>query len=168
MRRTYVHAFRPGLLALLACALLACALLLGGCFAKKPPGPAQLQMSALGSADLNPDVSGRASPLVVRIYSLRSLAEFEKADFFALYEKDEQLLAADLVKREELILKPGDKLSLPREFPTDVHYVAVLGAFRDIAKATWRASAEVKAGTKGKLTIEAGAKSISVSVAADE
>lgn len=151
-----------------ATALLLCALALGGCFGKKPPGPARLEVSTVAGKDLNPDASGRASPLVVRIYALRSLTEFDKADFFALYEKDEQILAADLVKRDELILKPGDTLSMQREFAPDVHYVAVVGAFRDIVKATWRATAGVTPNSKGKMTITAGAKSVSIAVEVED
>lgn len=143
------------------------AMLLGGCFGKKPPAapqPATLELASIAAADLNPDSSGRASPLVVRLYALRSLTEFEKADFFSLYEKDEQILAADLVKREELVLKPGATTTVPQEFAPDVQFIAVLGAFRDIERSTWRASVAVPPGAKGVLTIKADAKALSLAI----
>lgn len=152
-----------------ALALLLSATLLTGCFGKKPPAapqPAKLDLALVSAANLNPDSTGRPSPLVVRIYALRSIAEFEKADFFSLYEKDEQILAADLVKREELILKPGDTLTQPREFAPDVQFIAVLAAFRDVERSTWRASTPVPAGAQGALTIKADAKSVSVAIEA--
>lgn len=150
-------------------ALLLSATVLAGCFGKKPPAapqPAKLDLALVTTPTLNPDSTGRASPLVVRIYALRSITEFEKADFFSLYEKDEQILAADLVKREELILKPGDTVTQPREFAPDVQFIAVLAAFRDVERSTWRASTPVPAGAKGALAIKADAKSVSVSIEA--
>ena len=146
--------------------LVVTAVLVSGCAGKKPktPQPAKLAMSAVASSDLNPDDSGRPSPLVIRIYALRQLAEFAKADFFALYDKDEQVLAADLVKRDEIIVQPGQTVTLNREFAPDVKYVAVLAAFRDVARAQWRASTEVPPGADGVLIIKAEAASVSVAV----
>jgi type VI secretion system protein VasD len=144
--------------------------LLAACFGKKPPPPPEPPKPALmdlvveAAADLNPDSSGRASPLVVRVYSLRQMTEFEKADFFALYERDEAVLAAALAKREELILKPGDSLTLPREFSPDVKFVAVLAAYRDVERSTWRASAPIPPESTGVLTLTAGAKGVTLDV----
>lgn len=143
-------------------------LLLSGCFGKKkppePPKPAKLDLVTLVAKDLNPDPSGRASPLVVRLYALRSLTEFNKADFFALYEKDEQLLAADLVKREEMVLKPGESLTLPREYAPDVQAVAVMAAFRNVQRSDWRASVALPPEAKGVLTLKADANAVSLAV----
>lgn len=155
-----VRTFRTALLALCA------TLLLSACFNKKPavPEPSQLALSAVADEDLNPDSTGRASPLVIRIYALRALAEFEKADFFALYDKDEQLLAAELVKRDEIIIQPGKTITLDREFPPDVKFIAVIGAFRDVARAEWRASTAISPGANGVLIVKAGANSITLGV----
>ncbi len=145
--------------------LALCVTVLAGCFGKKPPEapkPVVLDVATVASADLNPDGEGRASPLVVRIYALRALAEFEKADFFALYEQDEQVLAADLVKRDELILKPGQTTTLQREFPPEVKFVAVLGAYRDVERSTWRATLPLPPGAKGMIAIKADAKAVSL------
>jgi type VI secretion system protein VasD len=144
--------------------------LLAGCFGKKkpdePPKPARLDLITLVSPGLNPDPNGRASPLVVRVYALRSLAEFEKADFFSLYEKDEQILASDLVKREEMVLKPGESLKLPREYPPDVTAVAVMAAFRNVERSTWRASLALPPNASGVLTLKADANAVSLGLEA--
>lgn len=141
-------------------------LLMSGCGSNqpKPPEPAKLAMSAVAASDINPDDTGRPSPLVIRIYALRALAEFGKADFFALFDKDEQVLAADLVQKDEIIVQPGQTVTLNREFAPDVKFVAVLGAFRDVTRAQWRASTEIPPGADGVLIIEAGSDSISVAV----
>lgn len=151
--------------------LLLGAMLLAGCFGKKPPEPpkpAKLELAVVAAPDLNPDATGRSSPLVVRIYALRSLTEFEKADFFALYEKDEQILAADLAKREEIVLKPGQTITQPREYAPDVQFIAVMAAYRDVERSTWRATTKIAPGANGVLSIKAGQKGVSVAVEAAE
>jgi type VI secretion system protein VasD len=144
--------------------------LLAGCFGKKPPPmpempkPAKLDLIVNASADLNPDSTGRPSPLVVRIYALRQMTEFEKADFFALFEKDELTLAASIAKREEIILKPGESIMQPREYPPDAQFVAVMAAYRDVERSTWRASAPIAPGSTGVITLKAGAKGVTLNV----
>lgn len=145
------------------------ALALCACFGKKPdpittpappPPPKTTEWQLVSAADLNPDAGGRPSPLVVRVYSLRALDSFRAADFFSLYEKDEQVLAADLVRREEWILKPGETREVKGELPPEVKFVAVVAAFRDVSRATWRASVPVPPGPKGMLTLRADGKSV--------
>lgn len=144
------------------------AMLVCGCFGKKPdpvaapapPAPKSTEWQLVSAANLNPDAAGRPSPLVVRVYSLKAQDSFQAADFFSLYEKDEQVLAADLVKREEWILKPGETREVKGELPPEVKFVAVVAAFRDVSRAAWRASVPVPAGAKGMLTLRADAKSV--------
>lgn len=143
--------------------------LLAGCFGKKPPTPempkpAKLDLIVNASADLNPDSTGRPSPLVIRIYALRQMTEFETADFFALFEKDEQVLAAALAKREEIILKPGESITQPREYPPDTQFVAVMAAYRDVERSTWRASGAITPGSTAVVTLNAGAKGVTLNV----
>jgi tRNA-dihydrouridine synthase len=56
-------------------------------------------------ADANPDARGRASPLTVRVYAMKAPGPFEGADFFSLFEKDQATLGAELVQREEVLLR---------------------------------------------------------------
>ena len=123
---------------------LALALLLGGlaalsACASKPakPVPAHAEISA--SADVNPDSTGRASPIVVRVFQLRNDGEFAGADFFALYDKEKETLGASFVSREEYVLAPGESRKFDMALNADTRVIAVLAAFRDIRAAHWRA-----------------------------
>ena len=64
-----------------------------GMFKKKkpppPPEPTRVVLEFEAAGDINPNAEGRASPLVVRIYQLKSYSAFRKADFFSLYDNDE-------------------------------------------------------------------------------
>ena len=104
-----------------------------------PPPPQPVVVHLQAAADLNPDSTGRASPLVVRVYQLRQDTAFLGADFFTLYDHDKESLAADLVTREEYTLKPGDARDLQMKFDPQVRLLGVLAAYRDFRNAQWRA-----------------------------
>ncbi|MGB3610449.1 MAG: type VI secretion system lipoprotein TssJ [Cellvibrio sp.] len=60
-------------------------------------------------SDINPDENNRPSPVFVRFYQLKSPTAFNKADFIDLYERDEELLGADIVSRQTLKpIAPGE------------------------------------------------------------
>jgi type VI secretion system protein VasD len=118
--------------------LVAAALLLSAC-AAKPPKPAPAHAELIVSGDVNPDASGRASPVVVRVYQLRNDGEFNGADFFSVYEKEKETLGASLVSREEYVLAPGESRKLELPLNAETRFIAVVAAFRDIRTARWRA-----------------------------
>lgn len=110
---------------------------LAGC-AAAPPKPAETKMSMTATADVNPDGKGRPSPIVVRIYQLKTEAEFAKADFFAIYDREKEVLGPSLITREEYTLAPGDTQELKFEVNRDARFLGVLAAYRD-PTAHWRA-----------------------------
>ena len=72
--------------------------------APPPPPPApRLSLTLIAARALNPDVRGRASPVVVRLYELRSLSVFESAHFMGLYQQDRSFLIAPREGRQERI-----------------------------------------------------------------
>jgi type VI secretion system protein VasD len=124
---------------LLALAALAtCALLLAACGAK-PVKPTAAHAQLIVADDVNPDNSGRASPIVVRLFQLKNDGEFATADFFALYDKEKETLGASFISREEYVLNPGETRALELAVNPDARFVAALAAFRDIRSAQWRA-----------------------------
>jgi type VI secretion system protein VasD len=111
--------------------------------AQAPPKPSVAELSFIIDANVNPDASGRPSPVLVRIYELRSVAAFNRADFFSLYERDKEQLGPELVSRDELPLMPGGKPQAITTLRSDTRYVGVVAAFRDIERARWRASTPI-------------------------
>jgi type VI secretion system protein VasD len=109
------------------------------------PSPTVVNIDLRASPGLNPDVSGRASPLRVRFYELKSVSVFNSADFFSLYDRDKEVLAADIVVREEIQVEPGMQKSFTRKPGPDTKFIAVLAPYRDLDHAKWRAAMEVPA-----------------------
>jgi type VI secretion system protein VasD len=96
-------------------------------------------MQLTASANVNPDASGRASPIVVRLFQLRNEGEFASADFFALYGKEKETLAATLISKEEYVLEPGETRAIELSLDPQARVIGALAAFRDIRSARWRA-----------------------------
>lgn len=91
--------------------------------------------------DINPSSDGRPSSLVLRIYQLKGDARFLAADFFDLYDKQDEILAGDLLASQELSLAPGESRELEMEVSAEAQQLGVMAAFRDIRNAEWRAVA---------------------------
>jgi type VI secretion system protein VasD len=125
-------ALRTGLLLLGLLGLAACMR------AAPKPTVDKVVVTVVASGDINPDSAGRPSPLVLRIYQLKSEAKFGDADFFDLFDKDDQVLAADLISREEVTLDPGETRELRLEVSDEAKAVAVLAAYRDLRNSQWR------------------------------
>ncbi len=118
---------------------LAAAVAMAGC-ASAPPKPAAVTLTLQASADVNPDSTGRPSPVVVRIYQLKGDAAFSAAEFFALYDDEQKALGSDLIgKSVEATLRPGETNPVPG-FTVDplAGFVGVIAAYRDYRNAQWR------------------------------
>ncbi len=123
----------------LPAAALAALAVLSGCSALSPNSDlTKLDLSLQGSDQLNPDLNGRPSPIVIRLLELKHPVAFENADFFSLYQRPKEALSPDLVIQEELELRPGEQRELKLFVQDGSRYVGVLAAYRDLPESSWR------------------------------
>ena len=156
---------RSRTLRLAGLSLLGAALLGAGCGgAPKPPPPTTVNGAIQASPQLNPSVNQRPSPLLLRVYELKSPAAFGSADFMALYQSDQATLAADLVARDEFMLNPGENRPYKKTLGADTKFIGVIGAYRNLEKSTWRAVVPVIPNKPQTLTIRAGDLAVSAEV----
>ena len=116
-------------------------------------GPATLSTTVVASPQVNPDARRRPSPVVVRVFELKAPTLFEQADFVSLFEKDQAVLAAEFVSREEFVLRPGDRKPINKPLSPDTKFIGVMAAFRELERARWRAVVPVVANKKNVLEI---------------
>ncbi len=141
--------------------------LIAGCSSTPaPPKPTAVKATVQAAADVNPDARKRASPLVVRIYELKSAAAFDAADFLSLYDRDQATLAADLVGREEFTMRPGESRPWDKTLGPEVRFIGVMAAYRDIERARWKTLITIKPGLRNTITIKADAITLSGSAVA--
>lgn len=124
---------------LISLSLLALLVALGGCSSLSPySDTTKLDLSLVASDDLNPDLHGRPSPIVVRLLELKNPSSFNNADFFSLYQRPKAALRPDLVSFEELEVRPGETRDLKLSVQPGSRYVGVIAAYRDLPEASWR------------------------------
>ena len=106
--------------------------------AAPPETKTKSAMTLAATADTNPDANGRPSPVVVRVYQLKTDAAFKGAEFFALYDDDQKVLGQELISRDEFVLAPSEKKTIDVAVSKETRFVGALAAFRDIRNSQWR------------------------------
>lgn len=107
--------------------------------AMKPPAEAKLQVTFTASPLINPDLDGRPSPVVVRLYQLATAEAFQQADFLGLYEKDDKALGKSLLSKAEIIIEPGGIKGVASAVNPETSFIGVVVGFRKFEEAKWRA-----------------------------
>lgn len=98
-----------------------------------------LQLTFKVDSDINPDDNNKPSPVFIRMYSLKSTKMFNKADFIDLYEKDKEVLGADLLNKQVLKrLKPGEDQVENFVLDKKARYVALFAEFLQYKNAEYR------------------------------
>lgn len=108
-----------------------------------PREQTRLDITVTAQAGVNPDDKGRAAPILVRIYELKSEASFETADYFSLHNSDKTVMGADLLVRDEFILKPGEVRKIRRMSHPELSAIGVVAGYRELAQTEWRALQKV-------------------------
>lgn len=127
----------------------------------KPPAPAPvLRVDVAAAADANRGPAGQGLPIVVRLYELKAQGAFSGADFYSLYDREAKALGGELIAREELTLAPGQTRQIVKPLNPQARYLGVLGAFRDIDRATWRALVPLVDGRDNNIEVAVGAKAV--------
>ncbi|MCQ8103569.1 type VI secretion system lipoprotein TssJ [Methylomonas sp. SURF-2] len=118
-----------------------------------PPPPTIVNLLIETSTDLNADVNGNGAPVMLRIFELREQSNFNSADFFAIFNDEKATLAADLARKQELLLQPGETKSLMLTPADDVQAIGLFAGFRQLDTAQWRTGLELKAHQTQNLQI---------------
>ena len=138
-----------------ALAMLAVLALLAGCSTLSPYSRlTKLDLALSAGERVNPDLNGRPSPVVVRLFELKHPVAFENADFFSLYERPKETLDPDLE------LRPGERVELKLSVGEGSRYVGVLAAYRDLGEASWRYVVPVTAKELTRVELKLGQKGI--------
>lgn len=123
---------------------------------------AEVQLNIEVGKQVNPDPSGRASPLVIKVYQLNDKLAFETKDFFSIYDASDKDLMKAIVEQKEYQLNPGHEIHKALITEPTVQYIGIVAAFRDIEIAKWRAVAKVTPGEEHSITFTLEGVSIDV------
>ena len=98
-----------------------------------------VQIELLVDADINPDEQGLASPLFIRLYELSSNKMMRRADFIEIYERDKEVLGADIIAVHKLKrLKPGENRTEHFVLDKKTNYVALYAEFLEFKESKYK------------------------------
>lgn len=111
---------------------------------------------------VNPNVDGKPSPIVVRIYELKSATNFSQAQFYELFDNDSKRLGPDLIAKREIELTPGGKVDFERNTPFEARNIGVIAGFRIGEDAQWRSIAAIKADRDNRILVRLTARAVNI------
>jgi hypothetical protein len=76
--------------------------------------------------------------VVVRIYQLKSIARMEEAEFDAIWRRDREVLADDILKIDEMYLYPNQRMARTFRREDAATHVVAVAIFRHPAGQAWR------------------------------
>lgn len=136
--------------------LLGTAILLTACGGKQVTEVHTLEVRASAAADVNPDLDGRPSPIILHILELTGVDQFNRADYFALTRDDAASLGGDVLSKTEVILTPGSSKTTALELDIHTSYLGLVAGYRDLDHSMWREAQPVVVGKTDwiSLTLE--------------
>jgi len=106
------------------------------------PKKEKLGLTITASADVNPDMQGRPSPVILHILELSSAEQFNSLDYVSLAQSSTAAGPALLGKKQE-VLQPGSSRELPLELNPQTTVIGLVAGYRDIDNAIWRTSVPI-------------------------
>ena len=130
---------------------------LAGCAGPPPPPPPTVvSITLTADASVNPTAQGQGAPVSIRIYQLGSAINFGSAEFFPLYKDDAAVLKTDLIKREDLVLAPGQTKTDTLTLDGPVKAIGFFAGYRDFQQVDWRGNADIPPHKTTDITVAAG------------
>jgi len=126
---------------LLGATLLLVALLsINSCSSLKAVLPKHTLLALLDvPAHLNPNTQGRSSPLIVYIFLLKKVDNFQQAQFIQIYNNPKKGLGSTLLGQKKLMVLPGKKfIHIKLPLPKGVTAVGLMAVYSNIIKQNWR------------------------------
>jgi type VI secretion system protein VasD len=90
-----------------------------------------LDVDLVAREALNPDETGRATSVAVRVYQLKDRKMFDGASYDDLLKHDRTVLAQDVQASMSSVLNPGASASLSQSMQPETKYVAIVAFYRD-------------------------------------
>lgn len=114
----------------------------------------RIDLAVASQPNVNPDHSGRPSPLLVKTFELRNELNFKQTDFQTLFDRPVQALGADLIAADEMTLIPGEARKIAYSPNAETKYLGVVASFRQMERAQWRMIKAVDAEKKNLIALE--------------
>jgi len=98
-----------------------------------------LKLRFVVDESVNPDDSKVSSPLIVRMYELKSIKAFENANFIDLYERDTEILGKTMITEQSLKpIQPSEDRTARFVLSKGTKYVGLYAEFLQYENAKYK------------------------------
>lgn len=104
---------------------------------------------------LNPDINGRASPVVITFYQLKNDYTFKQADSTSLMANSAQILGNDLIDKNTIEVRPNSTQTIKQDLDPAAQYLGIVAAYRNSTTESWHKvlKLDTKHGKRADITI---------------
>jgi type VI secretion system protein VasD len=127
-----------------------------------PPKMQDLEVRISATADVNPDLENRPSPIILHMLELTDTDAFNRVDFFALTQDDTSALGGSVLNKTEIILTPGSSQASTLKLNPQTAFLGFVAGYRDIDNSSWRVSQAVVPGNTDWISVKLDSQKISV------
>jgi type VI secretion system protein VasD len=124
--------------------------------------PVRVNMVLAAAPNVNPDSSGQALSVVVRVYQLKDKGRLEAADFNAVWKSDRDILSDDFLDLQEYVVQPGAQELLEIRANPLAAYLGVVALFQNHTGNTWRQIIPIR-GDNPKIRLSLREQNIEIS-----
>ena len=129
---------------------------------REAPPDTVARLTLIAMDDVNPNVAGVPSPIVVVFYELAEPQAFEGAEFSQLFYDDGSTLGSDVKARLEFRVEPSQIIMTNRVLDPGTRHLGFVAGYREIEGAKWRILADVESASTRSHTLVVGAESLSL------
>ena len=122
----------------------------------------KIRAKIVSDKDLNPNIRRRSAPVELRIYHLRDEKNFNRARYFELLRNDKKTLGSDLIRKESMVIRPGQTIPYRTDADQNTKYLAVFAAYRLRIGYRWKAIKRTSAFKFEYVTITLKRNSVSI------
>lgn len=93
---------------------------------------------------LNPDIDGKASPVMVTVYQLKNSYNFSQADYQSLTSNAAKVLGEDIIDKNSFPVKPAANFTFSEKVYPNTKFIGVVAAYRDPDSVSWHKVVKLK------------------------
>ena len=137
MQSMYKKITKLGAVGLLAGGILA------GCASTESKMAVPYVVELKANNEVNPNASGKASPIKVTVFELKTTNAFDTADYFALMKDPRAVLGDQMLEVNSRILSPGKTEEIKASGNTQAKALGIVASYRDLNNSQWRLVVEL-------------------------
>lgn len=119
-------------------AMLLSSFMIVGCASQ----PKEIEALVLGSGQLNPSADQKLSPVVLEVFQLKDLRDFQSSDYFKLINTGKSE-SQYILSMEQFFIQPSQVVRLKMPLNDQANHIGLFAAFHNLDELRWRTTIDI-------------------------